>query len=407
MSDSSHPSVFRRSLPLVTTSLINKCGNIGLSLLPMLLIQRQFTEGQSSLVMSLVKGVMIVGVFLGGWLSDRGMKRAILLSFCAAGAGLAAIPYAKTLFWMALAASLAQLGQVMFQAPAKLMVTEFVEPREQPESFAWLRTANNLGQVLSYSIGAIFSSFGIPFMMFFDSTTSWLAAGAGLKLLPSEASREKLRAERAGSSSGSGSEDAATSLTSSEWMNFALVTLMLAGFNFLYDLYMIGVAGKCELVFGSQGLRIFSQAMVMNCLLCSVFSIFAARFLENPSIVFPLGTLLCIGGLALSVQGIQSMGVFYFGCFLITASEIVFFALAQTALIRTIPGGTRRGSIYSISLVIQNLGRILGGALAFSWVVYATRPLPWILGSGGVILALVLAGRSRFISIFKLEEIIK
>lgn len=384
----------------MTTSLINKCGNIGLSLLPMLLIQRQFTEGQSSLVMSLVKAVMIVGVFVGGWLSDRGMKRAILLSFCAAGAGLAAIPYAKTLFWMAASASLAQLGQVMFQAPAKLMVTEFVEIREQPESFAWLRTANNLGQVMSYSIGAIFSSFGIPFMMFFDSTTSWLAAGAGLKLLPSEASREKLRAERASS------EAAAPSLTSSEWKNFALVTLMLAGFNFLYDLYMIGVAGKCELVFGSQGLRIFSQAMVMNCVLCSVFSIFAARFLENPAIVFPLGTVLCIGGLALSVQGIQSMAVFYLGCFLITASEIVFFALAQTALLRTIPGGKRRGSIYSTSLVIQNIGRILGGALAFSWVVYAARPLPLILSSGGVILALVLAGRSRFISIFKLEEII-
>ena len=98
----------------------------------MLLIQRGFSESGSSLVMGLVKAVTIAGVLVGGWLSDRGMKRAILLSFCAAGLGLAAIPYAKTLFWMAFAAALAQLGQVMFQAPARLMVTEFVEPHEQP-----------------------------------------------------------------------------------------------------------------------------------------------------------------------------------------------------------------------------------------------------------------------------------
>lgn len=225
--------------------------------------------------------------------------------------------------------------------------------------------------------------------------------GRRLKLLPPESSRAQLRAELA-----QPKRTEAGPSPSVDWSDFALVTLMLAGFNFLYDLYMIGIAGKCELVFAAQGLRIFSQMMVINCVLCSVFSVVAARFLENPSVVFPLGVIFNVAGLACSAVGIQSMPLFYLGCFLITAGEILFFALAQTALLRTVPGGARRGSIYSLSLVIQNIGRILGGALAFSWIVYNSRPLPLILGSGGVILALVLAGRSRFISIFKLEEII-
>ena len=328
------------------------------------------------------------------------MKRAILLSFCAAGAGLAAIPYAKTLFWMAASASLAQLGQVMFQAPAKLMVTEFVEIREQPESFAWLRTANNLGQVMSYSIGAIFSSFGIPFMMFFDSTTSWLAAGAGLKLLPSEASRKKLLCGACQLRS------RGADLTSSEWKNFALVTLMLAGFNFLLRSLHDRRCRKMRTRIRIPGDEDFFPGDGHE--LRSLLGLFDFRrpISRKPRDRFPVRDGPVYRRAALSVQGIESMAVFYLGCFLITASEIVFFALAQTALLRTIPGGKRRGSIYSTSLVIQNIGRILGGALAFSWVVYAARPLPLILSSGGVILALVLAGRSRFISIFKLEEII-
>ncbi len=363
----------------------------------MLLIQRQFSQSQSSLVMGLVKAFTIIGVFVGGWLSDRGMKRAILLSFVAAGAGLAGAAYASTLIWMAAAASIAQLGQTMFQAPAKLMVTEFVEPHEQPESFAWLRTANNLGQVVSYSVGAIFSTLGIPFMMLFDSATSWLAAGAGLQLLPSESSRARLRAEQAKSAPSSFS-------SRQEWLDFALVTLLLAGYNFIYDLYMIGIAGKCELVFGSQGLRVFSEAMVLNCVLCSIFSVYASRFFDSPLLAFPVGVVLSVAGLAFSAQGIHSVPLFYVGCFCITFGEIVFFALAQTALIRTIPGGGRRGAIYSASLVVQNVGRIFGGALAFSWIVYQPRPLPLILGTGGAVLALVWVGRSRFIALFQLRE---
>ena len=303
---------------------------------------------------------------------------------------------------MAVAASLAQLGQVMFQAPAKLMVTEFVEMREQPESFAWLRTANNLGQVMSYSIGALFSSFGIPFMMFFDSTTSWLAAGAGLKLLPSEASREKLRAERASS------EAAAPSLASSEWMNFALVTLILAGFNFLYDLYMIGIAGKCELVFGCPGAQDFfpGDGHQLRSLL-GVLGVRRATFWKIQRSFFRLGMVFNVARARLiGPVGFSRWPLFYLGCFLITASEILFFRSGADGAFAHDPWRkAARIDLFALtghSKHRKDSGRRFGLLLDG----LSVRPLPLILGSGGVILALVLAGRSRFISIFKLEEII-
>ena len=70
-------------------------------------------------------------------------------------------------------------------------------------------------------------------------------------------------------------EGAIDGSTRQQWTDFLLVTVAVGGFNFIYELYMIGIAGKCEIVFGHQGLRIFSQALVLNCVLCSVFAVVA------------------------------------------------------------------------------------------------------------------------------------
>ena len=64
-------STFRRSLPLITTSFINKTGTIGLSLVPMILVERHLSAGQSSLVMTLIKASTLGGTLLGGLSSDR------------------------------------------------------------------------------------------------------------------------------------------------------------------------------------------------------------------------------------------------------------------------------------------------------------------------------------------------
>src|SRR3990167_6786949 len=178
-------SAFRASFPLVITSFVNKCGTIGLNLLPMLLVERQISAGDSSLVMTLVKVAAVGGLFLGGWTSDRlGMKKTILFSFIISGITLALIPFTPDLFTLTLASIVSSGAIAMFPAASRLLLVELVPFHLQQESIAWLRTALNFGQVVCYSIGTIFSRWGILILFLFDSCTSILAAGIGAKILP-------------------------------------------------------------------------------------------------------------------------------------------------------------------------------------------------------------------------------
>jgi MFS family permease len=384
--------VFVRSVPLISTSFINKCGNIGMDLLPMLLIQRGFTGGQSSVVMGLVKAFILVGVFAGGWISDRlGLRITILISFAAAGAGMAGIPFADSLFWMAIAASIAQLGQSMFQSPARLLLTESVQSHEVPESFAWLRTANNFGQIMSYGISAVFSSLGVPILMWFDSATSWIAVGAGTKFLP-----RPNHASQVSSREG----DGLANINLDQWKNLLSVTLILGFFNLFYDLFMVGVAGKCQVLYGASGLKLFSEMMIVNCAFCAVLSVRASKLFDRPAFVFPVGMFLLVSGVLVACVGAASIPLLFLGIFLNTAGEIIFASLSQTALIRALPAGKRRGTIYSYSLVLQNIGRILGAGLAFSWIVYRPNPFSLLAPTGAVAMVLVFLLSPRINALF-------
>ncbi|MFN7135857.1 MAG: MFS transporter, partial [Myxococcales bacterium] len=144
--------VFRQSLPVLLTTFVNKVGAVGLSLLPMLLVERALPSETSSLVMGLVKAAVLLGSFAGGWVADRaGLRVALVSSFAIAGTGLALLPLASDWVVLAALAMLAQLGNAMFHSPARLLVTSAVAPEHQREAIGWLRGAVNGGQIVSFS----------------------------------------------------------------------------------------------------------------------------------------------------------------------------------------------------------------------------------------------------------------
>jgi DHA1 family multidrug resistance protein-like MFS transporter len=353
-------SAFKSGLPIIATSFVNKTGAIGLSLLPMILVEKSFSAADASLTMATVKSSILVGTLLGGYASDRfGVRLIFLASFFFQAFGLAMLPYSYNIAFIMLAGVIAQMGNSFFQATSRLLLKNLVPQNHQQEGIAWLRTGNNLGQVISYSLGAMLASLGTTALILFDSFTSFVAFFAGLRWIPktSAISAENLR-----------SGD--LNVNENTWRLFILYGIFISGFTFLYELFMVGTAAKFRLLFGSEGLRIFSAAMVVNTLLCVLLSVPSSRFFRNPKKSLPLGFALMSLGAGLTFFDFQNIYSIYAGVFLFTFGEIIFGSLSQYVLLKIIPGKRGHGLVYSSATTMQGVARILAGTVAFPLVVY-------------------------------------
>lgn len=376
---------FRASLPLTGTSFVNKVGTIGLSLLPVLLVEREVGIGQASLIMGLTKAMALVASFLGGIASDRlGMKKVLLASFGLSAVGLFGMASLKSVILLALFAMLAQLGNNLFHSPARLLLTEMVAKNQVKEAIAWLRTGNNAGQIVSYSIGSVFAALGTSLLIYFDAVTSLLAMLCGLKWLPEH------KPAVVGAEQGQEGQEKAP------WGTFIRCTLIVAGSSLIYEFFVSGAAAKYRIVFGPEGVRIFSLSMVINTVFCALFAVHAAKIFKNPARVLPLGICLEMLGAALALEaarvdvGFSTRALIYGGMFLNTLGEIVFASLSQVVILQALPKTHAQGSVYGFAIMVQMTGRIIGGALAIPMIAYGTRPGLVVLALGLPFLVLAL-----------------
>ena len=152
----------------------------------------------------------------------------------------------------------------------------------------------------------------------------------------------------------------------------------------------MGTAARCRIVFGEQGLTVFSELWIANTVLCAALSIVAARRLSSASKALPAGLLLVTAGLSLSFGPGGSKAALFAGMLALTAGEIVFNALAGLVLVlvRLAPPGLRQGSAYGGAVFVQFAGRIAGGSLAFPLVVATAHPLPIVWLAATILLAL-------------------
>lgn len=390
-------SVFDKSFPVIFTTFINKCGAIGLSLIPMLLIARHVPEAEASLFMMVVKSAAIVGIIIGGWLCDHvGVRRCLLLSFVLVGVGLAPLPFTYSLVMLALLGMLSQLGNSMYGSAVRLLIVASVDAGEQKEAIGWQRMANNFGQIVSFSIGVVCSAYGITVLMLFNAFTSLVSAGIGRKIIPARTDCT------AGGVMSRGSNRCPVTPS---WLTFGVCALLMGGYSFLYDFFTVGAAGRCKLAFGEQqGISIFSQLMIVNTVLCAMFAVFASRTLRNPLVVFSVGLSLLALGASFILTGEPTRWRLFMGSFILTAGEIIFTSISGYVLLCVTPGGKHRGFIYSLALVIQNLGCIAGAGLAFRAAVYGNYALEVIWTSTVVLLILNFIGCRSFLKYMEAES---
>ncbi len=82
---------------LVICSFINKCGEMAIKLLPMLLIERSVSAAHSSIILGSAKAASLFGLFLGGFLTDAfGFRSIILASYLIGFLGFTELPFLRS-----------------------------------------------------------------------------------------------------------------------------------------------------------------------------------------------------------------------------------------------------------------------------------------------------------------------
>ena len=380
--------------PLIVTSFINKSGTIGLYLLPMLLIEKNLSIAESSLILGAVKASLFLGHITGGMSSDRlGLRFTVNSSFLISAIGLAALPFADAAWLILLFGVLAQAGTAMFTSASRILLSELVEKTSFQSALAWLRGTNNLAQVISSFVAYMFSSMGLKFLFLFDATTSFIALLFGAKWMPDSKKHKEQSSQ----------PKLLTILKDPNfWKHqqtkrYFLIISMLFFFFFIYDLSFMGVSAKCKIIWGEKGVQYFTYFNLINAVLCGLLAIPSAKLFQDVKKAFPLGFLLATAGGALALNTENSLIQILIGGFLFSLGEIVFASLSQFVMIEETPPYAK-GTFYGFSLVLQSAGRVLGSALMFPMVIaenYSLILLPTCLLFGAISLTAYLKLKAK------------
>jgi MFS family permease len=350
-------NVFLESLPVTATSFVNKCGDIGIRVLPMLLVEQAVSTQHSSIIMALVKSMSVFAAVAGGVLGDRvGHRNALLVSFGLSALAMFGLMGAQGEVLICVAAMLCTFGQGIFAAPLRLLMVQSVSVANRKESLAWLRSANNGAVFTANLVAALTAGIGLRALFAFDAVTSVAALVLGLRWLPRVKPSELIESNSVPSES-----------TSTPWIPFILACLLPAIFTGNAELFFVSAAAQAKINFGAQGIAVFSKVYMINTVLCMLLTVIATRIFVNTLMALSCGFLLQSAGVIWFWFHRETTADFFIATFLQTFGELSFTAVSQFLILKILPSGNQ-GRTYSVALVIQMLGKMLGAAVAFYFV---------------------------------------
>lgn len=357
--------VAKKNFALLSASFVNKCGDIAFALLPILLVEKNLDTALGATILSVIKGFGIVGGLLGGWLCDVISSRTVLfLSFFVCALGFEGAALSEGLWQLVSFAALAAVGIKLLPGTTRMLIAQNNSVSERQVAIGWLRTVNNGGQILSFSIAAGLSSWGVLAMFHLDAITSLAALILAVVMLPN--ARSGLRTHAV-------SVENKIDSKVSVWGAFIAVTLTVGGFTFMYDAFNAGLAGRARILFGEGGQSLFARAMLINTVICTVLAVPAAHYFKNPRKVFPGGVLGLGLGSTLCLVSSEPLYIFV-GMFILTLAEVAFTSLASFTMLDLVPSHSRPGATYGAAMFVQNLMRVAGAAVAFPFIIHADQP---------------------------------
>lgn len=368
---------------LLVASFVNRCGTLGLYLLPMLLIERQFTSAQSGTILSTTKIFQPLSFILGGVAVHRfGARRVVLGGFLLTAVGLFLMPVFSNFFLILIASAIAQIGTSSFNPAARDLIRRGAQLGEIKVRLAWLRSVNNVAQMVSSALGIAAGGLGLLFPFLFDGITSLLAFFYGKRRISaapdrvevadeSSQSSEPLRAKRAGRSEA----------------GFWRFSWTLMAFYFLYDLGFLGFSALAKLRLGENAIQIFGLVSLINTAFCGLLAVPVSKYVTRPFATMLGGSSLVALGAAGAVVWGYSAWSFAFWAAVFSAGELLTQAFSQTLLLGNSPASGASRS-YGASLAIQGGGRLLAGAALFP--LYVDFQFPVLTVAIGYAVMLVL-----------------
>lgn len=356
---------------LVISSFINKSGEMAMSLLPMLLIERQISSSESSLIMGLTKAAQFSGFYFGGLLTDLlGFKIVILISYLLGFIGFTALPFLYSGILISFFSVLAQFGASLFNPSARALIRE-ISGSHLKVNMAWLRTASNLGQVVSSIFGILLGPLGLIIPFIVDGLTSFLAFLIGIFKIDNIKPKTELSANDSVTQKG-----------------FYLYSVGLAFFYFIYELGFLSISGFGKLALGNEGIRAFSVALLVNTLLCGLLAVPASKIFIKPKKSLITGFLLIAFGMGLVTLLPKSIINFGLCSLIMTFGEVIFSVFSQTLLLVNSSGKSNKH--YGLSLMIQSLGRFTAGIVLFPFVLNSNYPsFPFLLAAIGFFIIII------------------
>ncbi len=382
-------SVFRKTLPVTLPSFVNKCGEVGLRFLPMLLVAESFSPETSSWVMTAVKTSTFISIYFGGVFADRkGLKPPIQWSFALTIVGMLTLFFAKGFWGILLGGVLAGIGNGLFFSPARVLIAKLAVGPNRQEGLAWFRTMNNGAMMIASFVANIISTLGIKALFMFDAVTALIAAVIGKTLIPnlsSDFSKDEALAEPL--------NDRKTDKVSPlEWFVFAGSAVASAVFSGVAEFFFVATAAQAKISFGDEGIKIFSWAFALNTGLCMIFAVHASRLIKNIPVAMVIGLVIQTAAVQIFLSQVNTTSewVYYVSVLLQTIGEIVFTSVSLAALMNAMPAVKKGGRMYSIGLLVQGSGKIFGGGTAIIGLGNAvlSSTLIWIVTISGVLLFL-------------------
>ncbi|MEQ1504994.1 MAG: MFS transporter, partial [Myxococcota bacterium] len=275
---------FWRAAPLLVVTFVHRMASIALSLLPALLVDREASIAAAAVAMGVVKSAGIVGNLASGVVADRfGLRVTLVCSLGLAGLGVLGMLVPRSVELLCVGAAIAQIGTGMVPGATRLMLAAMVPLEEQRAALAWQRSTANLGLVVSFSLGAALGGH-VPVLLALDAAASFGAAAFAARL-PGGA--PVAATPKAGSAS--------------TVIPFVWMTVILGGYNLVYEAYFTATAAQLRAALGPAGVSWYSAVMVLNVVGCAALGVLAARWIDEPRWSIPGGLVLLLVGAGVGV----------------------------------------------------------------------------------------------------------
>jgi hypothetical protein len=304
-----------------------------------------------------------------------------------------ALPFCHSSLQIGFAASVAQAGSAIFSAPLRGVLMRSVDRPFQQEAMGWMRTANNLGGIFSYSIAGLSGHFGLLPLFLIDASTSLAAAAITHFFLGNTPSNTSVKNDQH-------TIHSRTNPALLDWTLYLSAATLIAGFGFLMQMFITGAATKFRLEHAESGVAIFSRIMLINTVMCTALNVFASRLFKRPAIAMPLGiALMGLGGTLVFLNGSGTPEKYLFGAFLLTLGELSFAAVSQLLVMRLVPKVKNQASVFSVGVFIQTGGSMLGASSALLFI--QSHNAGWCFAAAAMAILIAQLGITRLIERLK------